>query len=169
MKRLFVLRHAAAKGPESAPTDFERPLNKRGHRQARDVGEIARAKQFDFEAIVASPALRVVETISGLVQGSQSPIEPKYDQRAYNASAEDLVEIIREADDASERLLICGHNPGLQLLILELAQNDPDGHYDQVASGYSTATLAELRLEIDHWQQVGPGSGQIVSLVRGQD
>ena len=44
MKKLFVLRHAAAKGPESAPSDFERPLNQRGHTQARDIGQIARAK-----------------------------------------------------------------------------------------------------------------------------
>ena len=111
----------------------------------------------------------MVETIGGLIEGSQSPIAPKYERRAYNASSGDLAEIIREADDTTERLLIVGHNPGLQLLLLELAQNDPDGHYDQVASGYSTATLAELRLEIDHWQQVGPGCGRIVSLVRGQD
>jgi len=168
MKTLFVLRHAAASGPDSAPTDFDRPLKPRGRKQALDIGEIMRARHL-VDAIVASPALRVVETMIGVIEGSGRAIEPIYDPRAYNASPEALIEIIREADDTIERLLIVGHNPGLQQLLLSLAEDDSDGLRGDVASSYPTATLAELRLSVEHWREVGAGSGCIVSLARGQD
>lgn len=169
MKRLFVLRHAKASGPASAPTDFDRPLNPRGHRQAVDIGGIVRARHFDVDAIVASPALRVVETISGVIEGARLAVEPTYDPRAYNASPETLLEILREADDTVERLLIVGHNPGLQHLLLLIAEDDRDGLRGDVAIGYPTAALAELCLAVDHWREVGPHSGRIVSLVRARD
>jgi phosphohistidine phosphatase len=169
MKRLFVLRHAKARGPASAPTDFGRPLNPRGHRQAVDIGGIMRARHFDVDAIVASPALRVVETMNGVIEGARLGIEPTYDPRAYNASPDTLFEILREADDILERLLIVGHNPGLQQLLLNIAEDDRDGLRGDVAFGFPTATLAELGLTVDHWREVGPRTGRIVSLVRPRD
>jgi phosphohistidine phosphatase len=169
MKRLFVLRHAKASGPASAPTDFDRPLNPRGHRQAVDIGGIMRARHFDVDAIVASPALRVVETINGVLEGARLAVEPTYDARAYNASPETLIEILREADDIVERLLIVGHNPGLQQLLLHIAEEDGGGLRGDVALKYPTATLAEMHLAVDHWREVGPNSGRIVSLVRPRD
>jgi phosphohistidine phosphatase len=169
MKRLFVLRHAKASGPASAPTDFDRPLNPRGHRQAVDIGGIMRARHFDVDAIFASPALRVVETINGVIDGARLAVEPTYDPRAYNASPEALFDILREADDTVERLLIVGHNPGLQQLLLHIAEDDPDGLRGDIAFGFPTATLAELSLTVDHWREIGSGSGRIVSLVRPRD
>ncbi len=169
MKTLFVLRHAKASGPASAPTDFERPLNPRGENQALDIGGMLRARHVDVDAIVASPALRAVETISGVLEGAGSRVEPRYDPRAYNASPERLLEIVREADDKVERLLLVGHNPGLQHLLLHLAEDDRAGLRDDIASSYPTATLAELGLAVDRWREVGPRSGRILSLVRPRD
>ena len=84
-------------------------------------------------------ALRVVETISGVIEGPRLAVEPTYDPRAYNASPETLLEILREADDTVERLLIVGHNPGLQHLLLLIAEDDRDGLRGNVALRYPTA------------------------------
>jgi phosphohistidine phosphatase len=169
MKTVFVLRHAAARAPGSAPTDFDRALKRRGHVDAVAVGEIMRARNFEFDAIVASPALRVVETVAGVVEGAGSAVEPVYDPRAYNAPPDTWLEILREADDAIERLMIVGHNPTLQELLLHLSVGDRGGPRGEVASGYPTATLAELRLAIEHWRDVAAGSGTIASLIRPGD
>jgi phosphohistidine phosphatase len=169
MKTLFVLRHAAASGPGSAPTDFDRPLNPRGQIQALDIGAQMLERGFGFEAIMASPARRVAETISGVLEGARSIVEPIYDPRAYNGSPETWTDIIRDAGDEVDRLLIVGHNPGLQLLLLNLAADDRGGLREEVAEGYSTATLAELSLAVDRWRDVGPRSGTIVSLVRSRE
>lgn len=169
MKTLFVLRHAAASGPASAPADFDRRLKPRGRIQALDIGAQVRERRLDFDAIVASPASRVAETVSGVLAGAPGAVQPIYDPRAYNASVETLVEIIREADDRFERLLVVGHNPGLQQLLLRLAEDDRGGLRSDVASSYPTATLAELCLEVDHWRDAGAGRGRIVSLVRPRE
>jgi len=169
MKTLLVLRHAHASRDASAPTDFDRPLDSRGRKEALDIGGMMRARVPIFDAIVASPAVRVVETISGVIEGAGGTFEPVHDRRLYNASPETLLEVIREADDKVERLLIVGHNPGLQQLLLHLAEEDRDGLRGEVAGSYPTAALAELRLAVEHWREVGPRSGRIVSLVRPRD
>lgn len=169
MKTLLVLRHAAAKADDSAPTDFARPLKRRGQQQALRIGAMVRANGLEFDAILASPAIRVVQTISGISEGAGRDLSPLYDPRIYNASLEALVEIVREADDRFRRIMLVGHNPGLQMLLLHLATGDGDGFYDEVASGFPTAALAELCLAVDRWRDVVAGIGRIVSLARGAD
>lgn len=169
MKTLFVLRHAKASRDAPSGTDFDRPLNKRGRKAAVAVGRELRARNSAVDAIVASPAARVSETVSGVIEGSGYNLEPAWDRRIYNASPVNLIEVLREVDDAVERLLIVGHNPGLQNLLLDLAEDDPGGLRDEIASSFPTAALAELRLAIAHWREAGPGRGRIVSLVRPRD
>jgi phosphohistidine phosphatase len=169
MKTLLVLRHAKASQDSPSDADFDRPLNRRGRTQALAIGRTIRERDLTFDAIVASPAVRVVETITGVMEGAGVRFEPVYDPRLYNASPEALVEVVREAGDKVERLLIVGHNPGLQHLLLHLAEEDRDGLRGEVASSYPTAALAELRLSVEHWRDVGPRSGRIVSLVRPRD
>lgn len=166
MKTLIVLRHAPAKADDSAPTDFDRPLKRRGQQQALRIGAMVSGGGLDFDAILASPAIRVVQTISCIGEGAGCELSPLYDPRIYNASLEALVEVVREVDDRFERVLLVGHNPGLQELLLHFAERDPDGYYEAVASSYPTAALAELGLSVERWRQVGSRSGRVVNLYR---
>lgn len=169
MKTLLVLRHAKASQDTSSGVDFDRPLKPRGHRQSLDLGRMMRDRQLTFDAIVASRAVRVVETISGIAEGSGHALAPVYDKRLYNASPETLLEIIREADERAESLLVIGHNPGLQHLLLHVADDDRDGLRDAIAASYPTAALAELQLSVEHWRDIGRRSGRIVSLIRPEE
>ena len=169
MKTLFVLRHAKASRDAPSGADFDRPLNKRGRKAAVAVGRELRARNSAVDAIVASPAARVVETVSGVIEGSRYALEPVWDRRIYDASPQDLIRVLHEVDDTVERLLIVGHNPSLQYLLLHLAEEDRDGLRDEVAASFPTAALAELRLTVDHWRELAPRRGRIVSLVRPED
>ena len=169
MKTLFVLRHAKASRDAPSGADFDRPLNKRGRKAAVAVGRELRARKSAVDAIVASPAARVVETVSGVIEGSRYALEPVWDRRIYDASPQDLIRVLHEVDDTVERLLIVGHNPSLQYLLLHLAEEDRDGLRDEVAASFPTAALAELRLTVDHWRELAPRRGRIVSLVRPED
>lgn len=169
MKTLLVLRHAKASQNASFAVDFERPLKPRGRNQALALGRMLQERNVAVDAIVASPAVRVVETITGVLEGSGRSVEPVYDRRLYCASPKTLIEVIHETGDTVERLLIVGHNPGLQHLLLTLAEDDGDGLRRDVAFGYPTATLAEIRLSVDRWRDVARGGGRIVSLFRPED
>ena len=169
MKVLLVLRHAKARPSDPAGEDFDRRLEGRGREDAMAVGRLLRARGVPLDAIVASPAARVVETVSAVIEAAGTAVEPAYDHRIYNAEPETLIEIIRDTDDSIQRMLLVGHNPGLQRLLVGLSDDDPGGLRATIAAGFPTAALAELHLAIEHWRDAESGTGRIATLVRPDD
>jgi phosphohistidine phosphatase len=167
MKTLTLLRHAKSSWDDPVKRDFDRPLNPRGRRAARTVGREMRSLGLAFDRIVASPARRVVETIEEVAL-SFGPLEPDYDERVYLAPVATLVELVRETPDGVERLLLMGHNPGLEELALLLAGRDGPLRAE-VEVKYPTGTLAEITLPVTHWRDVREGQGRIVRFVRPRD
>ena len=85
MRRLLVLRHAKAERDSTTGRDFDRPLAERGRKDATEVGRAMRDRGLGPDAIIASPAKRVVETLAALAEG-YGPLAADYDQRIYDAS-----------------------------------------------------------------------------------
>ena len=169
MKTLTLLRHAKSSWANPAASDFDRPLNKRGHRAAQIVGRELKAQGLAFDAVIASPAARVVETLEDVAEGYGSPIEPAFDPRIYLASVATLLAIVREADDTTDRLLLVGHNPGLEALAMLLTQETGNGLRGELATKYPTATVAEIALPIDHWRDAAAGTGELARFIRPRD
>jgi len=164
MKALFVLRHAKAERDSDTGKDFDRPLAKRGSSNAETIGREMRAHGLDPDLVLSSPAKRAAETVEAVARG-YGPLRPNFEPRIYEASADCLIEVVRGVDDKAERLLLVGHNPGLERLLIELAHNDERGLRNRVAAGYPTAALAIVELQANHWSEVAPGSGKIVELI----
>jgi phosphohistidine phosphatase len=170
MKVLTLLRHAKSGWDDPALRDFDRPLNKRGRRAARTIGREMRAQGLVFDAVVASPATRVVETLADVGDGYGEAFAPALEPRIYLASAATLLELVRQADDKADRLLLVGHNPGLERLALLLTQEEPgDGVRHALADKYPTATIAEIALPIDRWSEVEAGTGRLSRFIRPRD
>jgi phosphohistidine phosphatase len=169
MKTLTLLRHAKSGWNDPVERDFDRPLNRRGRKAAWTIGREMRALGLEFDAILASPAVRVVETLADVAEGYGEPIRPVYDERLYLAPLATLLEIIRETRAGIERLLIVGHNPGLEMLAMLLSGGDPGALREQLAVKYPTATLAEISLPVDQWSEIGEGMGTIERFVRPRD
>src|SRR5918993_1451085 len=108
MKTLTLLRHAKSSWDNPAASDFDRPLNKRGHRAARAMGHALRDQGLTFDAVLASPAARVVETLAGVEASYGEPLDAEYDRRVYLGSADLLLQLVRLTDDAADRLLLVG-------------------------------------------------------------
>jgi phosphohistidine phosphatase len=167
MKRLTLLRHAKSGWDDRVLRDFDRPLNPRGRRAARTIGAEMGAQGLSFDRVIASPAMRVIETLNDVAKGYRGPLEPLYDQRIYLAAAATLLDIIREVPDSVSRLLLVGHNPGLEMLALSLASQSP--LRDELAVKYPTATLAEIAIPVSSWREVGEGQGSLARFVRPRD
>jgi phosphohistidine phosphatase len=166
MKRLSLLRHAKSDWHDPALTDFQRPLNGRGRQAAHAMGGEMRALGLAWDCIVASPAVRVTETIDGLQQ-SYGAINARYDERIYLASLETLLEIVHGASDACASLLIVGHNPGMERLALTLSRGG--ALHDQVAEKYPTGALAEISFAVEHWRDVRESAGTLERFLRPRD
>ncbi len=164
MKRLLLLRHAKAELESATGRDFDRPLAERGWKHAAAVGRVMREHGLGADAIIASPAKRVAETLAALAEG-YGPVEADFDPRIYNASPETLLDIVRQADDGAQALLLVGHNPGLQLLLLDLAGDDDNGRRDRIEHGFPTAALAVVELPVSSWADAASGSGELIDLI----
>lgn len=167
MKTLFLLRHAKSDWTGPALSDFERPLNARGRRAARAMGMELRKRGLAADRILASPAARVVETLARLAEGYGGRMAVDYDQQLYLATPETLLDFVHAADDGLDRLLIVGHNPGLERLTLGLA--GPNDLRDAVAEKYPTGALAQIDLPVARWRDVAPGGGMLELFLRPRD
>jgi phosphohistidine phosphatase len=166
MKTLTLLRHAKSTWDDPVARDFDRPLNPRGRRAARAVGQAMKAAGLTFDRVLASPALRVVETLDE-VASAFGPLDPHYEPRLYLASIDTLIGIARGAGDRVDRLLLVGHNPGLEILALALARKDPLRR--EVEIKYPTGTLAEIALPIERWSDLAEASGALTRFIRPRD
>jgi phosphohistidine phosphatase len=169
MKRLTLLRHAKSAWDDPVTRDIDRPLNKRGRRAARAIGEAIRAHGLLFDQVMASPALRVVETLRDLQEGYETPLQPHFDDRIYLASPDSLLQLVRAADDRSGALLLVGHSPGLERLALLLTPADGDELRARIEEKYPTGALAEISFKVDHWSEVAEGEGRLERFIRPRD
>jgi phosphohistidine phosphatase len=169
MKTLTLLRHAKSSWDDPSARDFDRPLNRRGRKAARAMGKAMREQGIAFDQIVASPAARVVGTLEDLAEGYGGPIDPVFDQRVYLATAATLLKLVQGANDTAERLLVVGHNPGMEALALMLTRDDDNGLRGKMLTKYPTAALAEIALPVDRWRDVDLGKGQLARFIRPRD
>lgn len=170
MKTLTVLRHAKSSWDDPVARDFDRPLNARGRKAAVTIGRHLRGERQGFDHVVASPAVRIVETVDEVEAGYGSALAPAWDRRIYLASASSLLDVIHELPQAAESALLIGHNPGLEdLVLLLIPDRAGDVLRDSVEEKFPTAALATMTFAVDEWAQVKAGGGVLVSFTRPRD
>lgn len=170
MKTLTLLRHAKSGWDDPVARDFDRPLNDKGKRAAMLVGRNWRSLAFGFDHVVASPAVRVVETLDHVARGYGQTLAPDWDRRLYLASATTLLDIVRELPASADRALVTGHNPGLEELVLALVPESQGRDLrGEVEVKFPTASTAQIAFDIDDWSAVVAGGGSLVVFVRPRD
>jgi phosphohistidine phosphatase len=170
MKTLTLLRHAKSGWDDPITRDFDRPLNPKGARAAALIGQHMRALGLSFDHVVASPAVRVTETVQHLASGYGRAVEPVWDRRLYLASTSMLIDLIHTLPAEAERVLLIGHNPGLaELVLLLVAEGAGDTALrGEVAMKYPTASIAELHIA-DGWSALLPGTATLARFIRPRD
>ena len=165
MKRISVLRHAKSRYDEPELDDVDRPLSDRGWKAAARIGRELGSRGMRFDLVVASPAVRVRETVEGLERAFDLPHPIHFEERLYLAGKSTLIEIIRALPEAVCSPLLIGHNPGLEQLLLELSYDGEGGLREKIAAKYPTAAFAIVELPSESWDRIEPGSGRIVELI----
>jgi phosphohistidine phosphatase len=169
VKTLTLLRHAKSGWDDPVARDFDRPLNPKGRRAAATMGRHLRELEVRFDRVIASPAVRVKETVAEVERGLGRALSPDWDRRLYLASTATLLDVVHEAKGAASSILLIGHNPGLEDLTLLLVPDDAGGLRDVAEEKYPTATLAEMTFDTDDWADVAAGRGVLRRFVRPRD
>jgi phosphohistidine phosphatase len=159
-RRLVLLRHAKSDWPDVA--DHDRPLAKRGRRDAPAVGRWLGLAGYGPDVVVCSTALRARETwelaVGGLlaaVPGAAPSV--RYEPRVYDASVLGLLMLVREFSPEWRTALVVGHNPGLAELTAGLTDPPPDP-----PAAFPTAAVAVLALP-GPWSEAGPGEARLLA------
>ncbi|HUD92268.1 histidine phosphatase family protein [Sphingobium sp.] len=170
MKRLTLLRHAKSDWDDPVARDFDRPLNRRGEKAALLMGQFAARRIMGFDYLVASPAVRVTQTLDIFFEGYGETLDAHWDRRIYLASSATLLDIVRELPDSAENVLMAGHNPGFEELILDLVPDNGSSKLrEDVEIKLPTASLAVMEFAIDKWRQAAAGGATLASFTRPRD
>jgi phosphohistidine phosphatase len=147
MKALLLIRHAKSSWKDRTLADRDRPLNKRGKRDAPEMGRRLAARGGAPDLIVSSPAVRALTTARVIAEAVGYPAgEIVEDERVYMASVESLLGVIHGLDDDLDRIFLFGHNPGLTELVNHLA--------DDEIENVPTCGVVEFRLVAERWRDL---------------
>ena len=161
MKVLSILRHAKSSWKSDAVDDHDRPLNKRGLRDAPRMGELLREQGLVPEAIVSSTARRARETALAVAAATGFPDDVRFTRSLYGASIDICLEVLAELPDTITHALIVGHNPTLEGLVAALVG---ETHV------MPTAALAIVELPVGSWRDLdGASRGSLRALWRPRE
>lgn len=170
MKTLGLFRHAKSDWHDPRARDFDRPLNLRGEKGAGLMGRHIFDHSVKWDKVIASPAVRVAETIELAAKAAGRPIAVNWDRRIYLASSATLLDLLREQKDDPGPVLMVGHNPGLEDVIFDLVPDDGTSPLrDVVEVKFPTASFAVLELDIERWDELNERCGKLVHLTRPRD
>ena len=160
MLTLYLLRHAKSSWDDESKRDFERTLTDRGREASARIGEFIQEKGINFDLVLVSTAVRTRETIELIKERAGFRGELRYDERIYEATVSQLLEVISEIETDRETVLLVGHNPGIEELLAVLT-----GEHHQV----TTANLAKIELNAPNWSANLANKGALEWIIRPKE
>lgn len=145
MKTLLILRHAKSDWSNSQLTDHDRPLNKRGKYDAPRMGAWLKQQEMVPELIISSTAERALTTAELVALACDFAGELRTEQKFYLAGPPTYVKILNEVPDSYKRVMVVGHNPGMEELVSLLTDID---------QRMTTANVAVVELPIESWDEL---------------
>ncbi len=147
MKKLYLVRHAKSSWENNNLKDIERPLNKRGERDAPFMGKLMKENNIKPVLMIASPAERALSTAKYFC--SEMDISKKHlliDNNLYEAGRKDILKVIHQFDNEKNSAMIFSHNPGLT----DTANFLTNGEISDIP----TCGIVSLNCKINSWNEL---------------
>lgn len=158
-RELIVVRHAKSAWDTDAASDFDRPLAKRGRKAAPMVGRWMRERGLQPDWVVASSALRARQTLHRILPELATEPPVVWEQAIYTASLRDLLDALGACPPDRARVLLVGHNPGLETLV---------EHLTGAVESLPTGALVRITLP-DDWSGLTARCGTLDALLRPRE
>ncbi len=148
MKLLILVRHAKSSWKDISLPDRQRPLNKRGKRDAPEMGARLARRALAVDCILSSPATRALKTARLMAKAlGYRKEEVIIDERIYPGDSEALLAVIHDCDSKLRKIMLFGHNPGLTVLVNRLGAEEIDN--------VPTCGVVAMRFDVARWNQIG--------------
>lgn len=161
---LILTRHAKSSWDDPLASDHDRPLNKRGRRSAKALGQWLAEKNHVPAEVVSSTARRTVETWEGMAPALPDGTLIRRDPKLYHAEAETILSCLHAC--AGSPVMLIGHNPGISDFANRIVA-EPSKH--ERFWDYPTGATLIAQFPMDDWTQVGFGTGEVVDFIVPRD
>lgn len=166
METLYLLRHAKSSWDDPALGDFDRPLAKRGRRDAPLIGGFMAERGWRPDLALVSPAVRARDTWQLVSAGLPKPVETRFEHSIYMAAPDDLLALLRALPEPPRSVILVGHNPGLEQCAAALAGPQSDAQaLATMREKFPTAALARFDIPAG----LEPGAAALTDFVRPRD
>ncbi len=157
MKTIMLLRHAKSARDGSRRKDFDRPLAKRGQKDAPRIGAFARSVGVIPASIICSPAKRAEQTAKLFAEGAGiDSALIRWDKDLYYGGARDYLSTIQKSPEGAADMLLVGHNPLIEETVSLLCNEE---------GSYAVRMPAGALVCIEHpameWHQVKAGTARL--------
>lgn len=147
MKILFLVRHAKSSWKYPALSDMDRPLNKRGWRDAPEMGRRLAIRGNAPELLMTSPAVRAIRTAEAIARAIEYPLSRMVlDDKLYHGNPNQMLDVIKSLDETLTRVMLVGHNPALTDTVNYLATSRIDN--------VPTSGVVELKFDVSSWNDL---------------
>jgi len=154
MKTLYLVRHAKSSWDNPNYSDIERPLNKRGKREAPFMGKLLKKEKAKPDIIYSSPAVRASTTAEIIAKEISYPEEKIVrDENIYESGIKELEEIIQGIPNDNTVVMLFGHNPGLTHFVNHLG--------DKYIDNMPTCSIVGIEFDVNSWREVERNKGKI--------
>ncbi len=161
MKKLLLMRHAKSSWKDPTLYDHERPLNKRGKRDAPRMGLLLNDKELVPDIILCSTAKRARQTVGKLLETCDFSGNIEYFDALYHADYATYLDISSELGNEIHRAMIVGHNPEMSYFLQVICDE-----YQHMP----TAAIAVIDFSVDSWKALETNpEGKLVDLWRPRE
>ena len=155
LKQLYLIRHAKSSWSNLKISDFDRPLNQRGKREAPLMAERLAHHGVCPDALISSPAKRAKATAEIVARKVKYPVKRiHYEDSIYTSATIDLLRVLQKIDNRIETAFLVGHNYAITDLAVMLT-----GEY---ISKIPTSGVVAMDLSVTTWGEVGAGRGNML-------
>ena len=152
MKKLYIIRHAKSSWEDGSLKDQDRPLNKRGQRDAPIMAEHFLGEEERVHMLVSSPAVRALSTCKIFAKALKYPTNAiTIANEIYGASVDQMMQLINSWNDEWDTVCIFGHNPTFTYLAERLCNIN--------IGNLPTCGIVGIEFESNQWQAVSLGNG----------
>lgn len=154
MKTVYFIRHAKSSWSDMSLSDFDRPLNKRGKRDAPLMAQKLHEMGVKPDAIVSSTANRAITTARhfATVLGIEKRDIIKTPS-IYEAYYKTVLDIVQNQSNKLKTILVFGHNPAFTSVA-----NSFNGEY---IANVPTCGIVKVTADVDNWEDFNEETGNL--------
>ncbi len=161
MKTLLLLRNAKSSWKDSKLKDRERPITKKGRKAAALIGELIKMNELQPELLLSSSVVRANQTTQQVIASMEYTGKVFFLDHLFMAEADVILDALSLLPDELERVMVVGHNPGLESLLQLLT-----GQIESLSPG----ALAHISLPVQAWRELKKDTdGELVQLWRPKE